>query len=54
MKAVYERTKIVITEFDTEDVISTSAETPVTPKRMLRENSYGSFGSFDQAPGSWF
>lgn len=54
MKPVYERTNLIITEFDIEDVIMTSAVTPDTPKRIISENSYGSFGSFDQTPGSWF
>ena len=61
MKSVYERTTLMITEFDTEDVITTSGEAPtpiepdVSPLRE-RENRYGSFMSFDlKGPGgSWF
>ena len=61
MIETYERTKLIITEFDAEDVIITSGEvTPPTPEeptnpvRLLeKENVYRSFGSFD-APGSWF
>ena len=55
MKPEYKRENLKITEFDTEDVITTSGKLePV--KLMERENRYGSFGSFDfdQAPGSWF
>lgn len=61
MKAIYERSKFKITEFDAEDVISTSGgvipiEDPTSPESvaMEKENVYGSFGSFNQAPGSWF
>ena len=61
MRSVYERTSLIITEFDTEDVITTSGETP-TPTEpdvvhtLERENRYGSFTSFDlKGPGgSWF
>ena len=60
MKSVYERTNLIITEFNTEDVITTSAPDPtepvVSPLRE-RENRYGSFMSFDlKGPGngSWF
>ena len=56
MKTIYERTNLIITAFDAEDVITTSAQTPPGPEQVLskRENAYGSFGSFDQSPGSWF
>ena len=56
-KALYERENLIITEFDTEDVITTSGEQespqPILLKREL-ENAYGSFDSFNQASGSWF
>ncbi len=56
-KPLYERENLIITEFDTEDVITTSGITPdpqpVALKREL-ENAYGSFDSFNKAPGSWF
>lgn len=61
MKSVYERTKLIITEFDTEDVITTSGEAPtptepdVSPLREI-ENRYVTFSTFDwKGPGgSWF
>ena len=59
MKSVYERTTLIITEFDTEDVITTSGEAP-TPTEpdvlplLERENRYGSFRSFEGPGGSWF
>ena len=56
-KPLYERENLIITEFDTEDVITTSggqeSPQPILLKREL-ENAYGSFDSFNQAPGSWF
>ena len=58
MKSVYKQTKLIITEFDTEDVIATSAVAPPEPPVVtLREkdNRHISFGSFeDQPPGGWF
>ena len=62
MKSVYERTNLIITEFDAEDVIVTSGESPIDPTPTepplptlsKRENRYGSFSSFDKTPGSWF
>ena len=58
MKSVYERENLIITEFDTEDVITTSGvaptPTPTEPLRRELENSYGSFSKFNQAPGAWF
>ena len=62
MKSVYERANLIITEFDTEDVITTSGaapvEEPTTPisptKLMRRENAYGDFTSYEQTPGEWF
>ena len=56
-KALYERENLIITEFDTEDVITTSGTTPDPQPTVLKrelENAYGSFDSFNQAPGSWF
>ena len=61
MKSVYERTNLIITEFNTEDVITTSGETPdpteIIVKEEERENRYGTFSTFDlKGPnnGSWF
>lgn len=61
MKSVYERTNLIITQFDTEDAITTSGAAPDPPEpvseRMLeRENRYGTFTTFDlKGPGgSWF
>ncbi|MBQ6412324.1 MAG: hypothetical protein IJI19_02450 [Ruminococcus sp.] len=63
MKSVYERTQLNITEFDREDVITTSAVTPVTPDpteiitAQEKENRYGAFSTFDLKPptnNSWF
>lgn len=63
MKSVYERTQLNITEFDREDVITTSAVTPVTPDpteeitAYEKENRYGAFSTFDLKPptiSGWF
>lgn len=55
MKSVYERTNLIITEFDTEDVISTSGVQPSEPPSKFEvENAYGAFGTFGEAPSSWF
>lgn len=60
MKSVYERTQLNITEFDREDVITTSAVTP-DPTEIVasyeKENRYGAFSTFDLKPptnNSWF
>ena len=54
MRPEYVRENLILTEFDTEDVITTSGVTPDTSTRMLTDNSFGSFGSFDKVPGSWY
>lgn len=59
MKPVYQRENLRLTEFDAEDVIVTSGLLPTDPTSpediaFERENAYGSFQSFNQAPGSWF
>jgi hypothetical protein len=60
MKSVYERTNLIITEFNTEDVITTSAPDPTEPfvaKAFEKENRYVTFSTFDlKGPGngSWF
>ena len=62
MKSVYERTQLNITEFDREDVITTSAAvdptdptTPVTHQKLERENRYSTFSAFDNSPkNGWF
>ena len=55
MKSVYERTNLI--EFDTDDVIATSEDTPVVPEpvsvKYEKENKYGSFNSYG-APKNWF
>ena len=56
MKTVYERTALIITEFDAEDVITTSGQSPDDPEpeySIARDNSFRSFNSF-RGPGSWF
>lgn len=60
MKSVYERTQLNITEFDREDVITTSAVTP-EPTEIItaqeKENRYGAFSTFDLKPptnNTWF
>lgn len=55
MKPVYEREKLIIIEFSTDDVIATSAAVP-EPEPLITqvtENVYRSFGSF-KMPGNWF
>ncbi len=54
-KPLYQRENLLITEFDAEDVITTSGVNPdptVSVSRE-RENAYGSYKSFN-TPGSWF
>lgn len=56
MKPVYQRENLIVTEFDSEDVISTSgAVDPASPDNDAyeRENAYRSFDDFN-GPGSWF
>ena len=55
MKPEYKREDLKLTNFDTEDVITTSGISPesVVQNKEL-ENAYGLFSSFDGAPGSWF
>lgn len=57
MKPVYQRENLIISEFDAEDVITTSGVVdPTSPEsEMLNEweNAYDSFDIFD-GPGSWF
>ena len=57
MKNAYERAKLNITVFRTEDVIATSEEstTPVVTNKLYeRENKYVQFNDFVKAPGNWF
>ena len=56
MKPEYKRENLIISEFDTEDIITTSGQEHPQPMLLKREleNAYGSFDSFHQAPGSWF
>ena len=54
-KPLYERENLIITEFDAEDVITTSGliPDPTESVSIERENAYGSYNSFN-APGPWF
>lgn len=56
MKSDYKRENLEITEFDTEDVITTSGISPSSTDddKSERENAYGSFDDFDHGPGQWF
>lgn len=62
MKSVYERAQLNITEFDREDVITTSAVSPEPTEstKLLKhevENRYVTFNTFDLKPptnSSWF
>ena len=58
MKSVYERTNLIITEFDSEDVIATSEEAPYVPPTPVvledeLENAYRTFGSLSKGSFSW-
>lgn len=50
----YKRENLKITEFDQEDVITTSGEVKPTTKLLEWENRYATFSSFEQLPGNWF
>lgn len=65
MKSLYKRENLKITEFDTEDVITTSGLSPIDPVDPTDptqpdaaaseiDNALGTFGGFNKAPGSWF
>ena len=56
MKSVYERTNMIITEFDTEDVITTSGaeEDPTSAALNEKENYYSAYNNFRRSPGAWF
>lgn len=60
MKSVYERTTLIITEFNTEDVITTSGTpeppAPTVSKKKEHENFYATFDALDLDPptGGWF
>ena len=53
MKPVYERENLRLTEFDAEDVITTSGVT-APEKEEETDNIFGMFRTFNMAPGSWF
>ena len=53
MRSVYERENLTITEFDTEDVITTSGSDDPKGKAYEEENAIGDIGGFD-GPGNWF
>ena len=52
MKSVYERTNLIITEFDTEDVIITSGSVTPTPDSdpetplTSRDNALSAYGAY--------
>lgn len=54
-KPLYQRENLLITEFDAEDVITTSGVNPDPTEydSSERENAYSSYNSFN-IPGSWF
>lgn len=62
MKPVYERGSLMITEFDTEDVITTSGMLPEDPTNPTdatyatdeKENIIGGYDDFNPTPGAWF
>ena len=58
MKSVCERSKLIIAEFDTEDVIVTSGSSKQPPVVTLfeKDNKHISFGTFEvePPPGGWF
>ena len=54
MRSVYERENLKITEFDTEDVITTSGEEQHLTKLFERENAYRSFNQLDLPGTSWW
>ncbi|SCX30295.1 hypothetical protein SAMN02910436_02572 [Ruminococcaceae bacterium P7] len=62
MKPAYERIKFKITEFDSEDVITTSGLLPTDPTNpdgpslsaSEKENIIGGYSEYNQLPGSWF
>lgn len=55
MKPEYKREDFKLTNFDTEDVITTSGISPESDvQNNERENAYNLFSSFNGAPGSWF
>lgn len=60
MKPVFERENLTLTVFNVLDVIASSGEETPTPTEpvseilSVAENAFGAFGTFDQAPGSWF
>ena len=56
MKSVYERTNLIITEFDAEDVIATSEDTPYVPPTPLLseiENAYRAIVDLTKGSFSW-
>ena len=62
MKPVYERSVLILTEFDNEDIIATSGIVPVVPDpteppttASEKDNVHSSFSTFAKGgPGSWF
>ena len=51
MNPEYERSNLMITEFDAEDANTTSEAPHVVPLRSEKENAYRNFKSFG---GTWF
>ncbi|MEE1262599.1 hypothetical protein [Ruminococcus sp.] len=54
MKPEYVRSKLIITEFDKEDVITTSGGGESEDRKMEVENSYVAIKRIRGMPGPWF
>ena len=50
MDSIYEREDLLITEFDIEDVITTSG----IGQGSEKENAYGDSDELDNPPGLWY
>jgi len=55
MRPVYERENLVITEFESEDVITTSGVVPdPTNPNAAMDNRISTYHSFNRSPNPWF
>ena len=54
IKPEYVRSKLIITEFDKEDVITTSGGGESEDRKMEVENSYVAIKRIRGMPGPWF
>ena len=54
MKPEYVRSKLIITKFDKEDVITTSGGGESEDRKMEVENSYVAIKRIRGMPGPWF